>query len=604
MDDGLKYLINNFTVEEIENSAIKHFLISNDQDMVFVNELINSKINHINYECLKYLQENVEIKDLNALDKFFESMISQQKKNQNGIVFTPAFISDYIVKSTIKNFNKDTKIIDPSCGCGIFLISLLNYLTTNYKYNTIELIENNLYGIDLDSNNIERVKIILSLYASINGCDVKKISFNIRKADTLFCDWKKLFDVAKFDYIVGNPPYLNNHDLKKDYITKLKTTFTTTVEGTFNIFYAFIEKSVSYLSEDGLLGFIIPNNFIHIQSAKELRKFMKTNQLLNKIIDFKDNTIFYPVLTYNCIIFLSYNNTTFEFTQIEKKDNQKTLFENIKFQSSSLKDLNDTGWQLTSNDTIDNIQQIESFETKLNQYIRVGIATLKDKVYLIDTNLFDHKKGMYYLIIDNKKYYIENEIIIDYIKVSKFNNGDKPLKIIFPYHQTDHGVIPITETELKENYPQAYKYFLKQKKVLSTRNIKDSPAKRMPWYLYGRSQGLNNWEKKIVFAAFNQKPNFMACDYSNAVFSNGYSISGMDLEQDVLLKILNSKIMKFYIDNTSYSISGDFKCYQKKYVKNFSIPCLSKEDICFIKQNSGEKLDAYLINLYQLKGEI
>ena len=59
--------------------------------------------------------------------------------------------------------------------------------------------------------------------------------------------------------------------------------------------------------------------------------------------------------------------------------------------------------------------------------------------------------------------------------------------------------------------------------------------------------------------------------------------------------------MKYYIDNTSYSISGNYKCYQKKYVKNFSIPELSAEDISFIKKcNDKKELNKYLINLYNL----
>ncbi len=604
MNENIKYLVKTYSVEDIENAAIKHFLYSNTQGFVFVNKLINNRISNVNDDCLKYLINNIKIKSLNDLDKFFESIISQKTKTENGIVFTPDFVSDYIVKNTIKNFDDTTKIIDPSCGCGIFLISILNYLKKKYKNkNIIDFIEKNIYGIDLDKNNVERLKIILSLYCIVNGYDVEEIEFNIAQADAIFSDWNDLFGIEKFDYIVGNPPYINNHDLKEEYIEKLKNNFTTTVEGTFNIFYAFIEHSMKFLKDDGMLGYIVPNNFIHIQSAKELRKFIKNNHYLNRIIDFKDNTIFYPILTYNCIIFLSNNNSKYKFAQIERNENIKGLFSNIKYNTSSIDNLDDNGWKLVSDDSVFNIKQIENKAIKLDTYIKIGIATLRDKVFKIDEKLYDNNKKMFYKEIEGEKYYIENDLINDYIKVSKFKYGDTPGKIIFPYHIKENGVIPVTEKELQDNYPLAYKYFLKEKETLDERDT-DGSLDNTPWFLYGRSQGLNNWTRKIIFSTFNENPNFIPCDYNTAVFSNGYSIVGVNLDEDVLLKILNSCIMKYYIDNTSYSISGNYKCYQKKYVKNFSIPELTSEDIKFIKNNKGKELDEFLIKLYNLKGDI
>ena len=64
------------------------------------------------------------------------------------------------------------------------------------------------------------------------------------------------------------------------------------------------------------------------------------------------------------------------------------------------------------------------------------------------------------------------------------------------------------------------------------------------------------------------------------------------------LKILNSSIMEFYIEKTSYTISGNYKCYQKKNLKNFSIPPLSPENIDFINKHDGEELNCYLEKLY------
>lgn len=598
MKDLIKKLEKKFDIETIENTAIKCFVDNNNLGFIFSNELINKKIQNYNEDCYKLIQKNLLINDLETLNSFYEGLLTEKEKNENGIVFTPLYICDYIVKNTIKRFDKDTKIIDPSCGCGIFIISTLNYLKKKTNMKIIDLLENNIYGIDITKNNIERTKILLTLYCIMNGEDKNKIDFNIIETDSLFNDWNELFSVNGFDYIIGNPPYVNNHDLKESYIKKLSSTFKTTTEGTFNIFYAFIEKSMEYLSDDGKLGYIIPNNFIHIQSARPLRQFIRENNYLNEIIDFKDNTIFYPILTYNCIIYLTKKNKTYKFAQIQKKEDFKSVFKNIEFKKAKISDLSDNGWELVDLNVRNNISKIEGFKKKLDSYIRVGIATLRDKVYVIDG--YDEDKKMYYKTYNDKKYYIEEGIIIPYIKVSKYKSDDDIGRIIFPYTVKDNNSIPIDVEVLKKKYPMAYQYFLDTKETLDERDS-DGKLNLSNWYMYGRSQGLNLWDEKILFSTFNENPNFVKSKEKEFLFSNGYCIINYDIDEDVLLKIINSDIMKYYIDNTSYSISGNYKCYQKKYVKNFSIPELSAEDISFIKKCSDkQELNKYLINLYNL----
>lgn len=598
MKDLIRKLEKKFNIEDIENTAIKCFIDNNNLGFIFSNELINHKIQKYNEDCYKMIQKDLEIKDLETLNVFFEGLLTEKEKNVNGIVFTPLYICDYIVKNTIKKFDSNTKIIDPSCGCGIFIISTLNYLRKKTNTKIIDLLEKNIYGIDITKNNIERTKILLTLYCIMNGEDKNEINFNIIEADSLFSDWNELFDADKFDYIIGNPPYVNNHGLSENYIKKLSSTFKTTIEGTFNIFYAFIEKSMDYLADDGKLGYIIPNNFIHIQSARPLRQFIRENNYLNEIIDFKDNTIFYPILTYNCIMYLTKNNKIYKFAQIQKKEDFKSVFKNIEFKKAKLSDLSDNGWELVDINVRNNISKIEGFNKKLDSYIKVGIATLRDKVYVIDG--YDDSKKMYYKIYNEKKYFIEEDITIPYIKVSKYKSDEDIGRIIFPYTIKDNNSIPIDSEVLKKKYPMAYKYFIDTKETLDERDSEEK-LNLSNWYMYGRSQGLNLWNEKILFSTFNENPNFIKPKTRDFLFSNGYCIINYDIDEDVLLKILNSNIMKYYIDNTSYSISGNYKCYQKKYVKKFSIPELSTDDILFIKKCDDKKeLDKFLINLYNL----
>ena len=118
----------------------------------------------------------------------------------------------------------------------------------------------------------------------------------------------------------------------KAVIGKGKKTFTTTKSGVYNIFYAFIEYALDFLHPQGKLSYIVPNNFLTIKSAEELRKLITSNYYLERIIDFADNMVFKPVRTYNCIIQLSKSNSQqFEYSVLDKTDDIPQSLRTITF---------------------------------------------------------------------------------------------------------------------------------------------------------------------------------------------------------------------------------------------------------------------------------
>lgn len=73
-----------------------------------------------------------------------------------------------------------------------------------------------------------------------------------------------------------------------------------------------------------------------------------------------------------------------------------------------------------------------------------------------------------------------------------------------------------------------------------------------------------------------------------------------DLE--VLQKILNSIVMDYYVSKTSYSIEGNYKCYQKKYIQQFSIPQFTTSEIEYLKSECDvSSIDRFLIKKYNLE---
>jgi tRNA1(Val) A37 N6-methylase TrmN6 len=594
-------LQNNDYEEVIFNIALlliskSHINIENIKN-IELKKFFSSKIkNNCIYDKIYKLECN--IKDIEYIMECSQSNVSKKEK---GIVYTPNYIIDLILDNTasIEKISK-SKIIDPSCGCGAFMIRIIERVITQTNADVVDFISNNLFGIDIDMVSIERIKFLIQLCLLSNGYNIESIKINVLCSDSLNSNWMKMFNVDDFDFVVGNPPYVKIQNLSRDYYEFLKYNFSTTKSGGFNLFYAFIEKGIESLSPNGKLGFIVPNNFLKIKSGYNLRKYIKDGLLLNTIIDFNSNMIFSPIMTYNCILILDKaKGNTFKYASIEKTDSIELMTQKIEFITKNINDLNDNQWLLVDKEKIKKINQIERFNFKLGPFIRTGIATLRDKLYIIDS--FSDSDATYLKYYKGESFVIEKEILKPLYKVSDIKNSDNITKdkkyIIFPYKKINGSIKPFEEEELKKVFPYAYNYLRKIKNELDERN-NDKNSKY--WYCYGRSQGINNYGLKLMYSQFLDSPKFIMNYDSESLFCNGFAIYvPLDYDLNILQKIIQSKIMDFYITNTSYSIDGGYKCYQKKYLQNFSIPPLNQEQIKYLKsENNQQNINIFLNNIY------
>lgn len=541
--------------------------------------------------------------DLETVIEFFEALLEKDNKDENGIVFTPQYIAEYITKSVFEDRNLMLhllKIIDPGCGCGIFLVAAAEYILKTCHKPIDSIIRNNIYGIDIDPDNVRRCILILRLLSAKHGGNFNEIQTNIICRDSLKINWTEEFDVDSFSLIIGNPPYVNPHDINKETVQFLKKSFITTQSGVFNIFYAFIEKGLNYLEEDGILSFIIPNNFLTIKSAFELRRLLQTRACIRRILDFGHNMVFKPVRTYNCIVqFTAKSQSSFEYYILPKVENIENAINKINFSKMLTDDLDKNGWKLVDERTYRNLRRIESQLIPIKEFIRTGIATLRDRVYLVERD-----NNGFYKNINSNKCYIENDLVKPIYKIPDLklhDNIDAAKRyIIFPYIKTETGYTLIAEFELANKFPKTYECLLAQRDELDARDKGKGAAQG--WYAYGRTQGLNKYGKKLLFSTFANRPRFIYVDDEDALFCNGYAVFDNDrYELDILQKVLNSRLMQYYVSNTSYSIEGGYYCYQKKYVERFSVPLFTKMDIEFIRASSQNKVDDYLWTLYGLE---
>lgn len=600
-----------YSVSSVEGTLLKVFLAQNHIPLTNLSPFL-LKIYKQNDDKINGLIKRQKIKvTLKFIEHVFEALIDFDQKKENGVVFTPNFVGKHLIKEMTSHLKPEnnSKVIDPACGGGSLLVVAAEEIMKKTGSKAKNVVENQIFGLDIDTNNIRHSKITLSLLILLDGQIPDETKMNLKVADSLKEDWGKVFKVDNYDYIIGNPPYVNTHDLPKDSIVFLKNNFSTTTKGTFNIFFAFIEKAIAHIAPSGQIGFVIPNNYLTITAAEQLRIFLQKESKIRRIVDFGENMIFYPVRTYNSLLFLQGTKTKYvEHAIIPKTDNVIKTLGHLKYNKSLMADFSPAGWNLLTAKHREQILSIENHKHKLKNYIHTGIATLKDAIYIMDG--LDSKQNLFYKEFSGKKYFLEKEVVKPLYKISDIkdsSNLETSLKyILCPYKQVLINGISrfsiIKESELRSKYPLTYSYLQARKPELDARD----KGKYNPngWYSYGRGQGLNFSGRKLLFPTFSSKPKFMLEQDADNLFCNGYAIvedKNSKLTLEVLQKILNSNVMNYYIEKTSYSIEGGYRCYQKKYIQNFSIPSMTEKDMKFLEEeNDKNKLNVFLAQKYNI----
>ena len=101
-------------------------------------------------------------------------------------------------------------------------------------------------------------------------------------------------------------------------------------------------------------------------------------------------------------------------------------------------------------------------------------------------------------------------------------------------------------------------------------------------------------------------------DKEEGFFTNGYGLFFKNeslfsnpvarLENvDILLKIINSCVMDYYVTKTSVAIEGGYPCYQKNFIERFTIPQITEEQIEILRKLSNTSdIDEFVCELYQI----
>jgi hypothetical protein len=331
-----------------DNLLYKHTLKLSEYD--FASEVDVNILGHIFENSLNELDEIKAQLEGAVIDK------SKTKRKKDGVFYTPKYITKYIVENTVgklcegkkialeiieEEYYTDKKrqkktikgliykleeyrkwllqltICDPACGSGAFLNQALDFLIDEHRYvdelqaklfgdamvlSDVEksILENNLFGVDLNEESVEIAKLSLWLRTAQPNRKLNDLNNNIKCGNSLIDDvaiagdkafnWQnefpKVFGNGGFDVVIGNPPWgAKIDDLSTNFLLKNYPLVPSKLKDTY---LYFMLLSLKKLKANGILGFIVPNTWLLINNTSEFRKYLLSFKIY-QIVDHGDD---------------------------------------------------------------------------------------------------------------------------------------------------------------------------------------------------------------------------------------------------------------------------------------------------------------------------
>lgn len=578
---------------QINNNILllSYYIRQNDEDyenlIGFIEEINNVRV-------------NFTIEDLIEL---FEFVISPSDRIINGAIYTPNDIRAYIVNQTLDNRNinfQTIKIADISCGCSGFLYTASKELRQRTGNTYASILQNNIFGLDIQEYSVTRSKLLLSLLAISEGEDIEQFHFNIHQGDTLIFNWSEVInDFQGFEIIVGNPPYVSARNLDTEAKENVKL-WEVCSTGNPDLYIPFFQIGYENLAPNGILGYITMNTFFKSLNGRALRKYFEDNGTAIRIIDFGTNQIFKSKSTYTCICFLEKVAQNFvEYFKSESKElpSDRNLFSRVNFNNLDAK----KGWNLNNNEIISRIEAIGNPFGKLYK-TRHGIATLRNDLFIFKPVAEDED---FFYLQNGNLYPIEKGICKDILNSNKLSRSidfdSVREKVLFPYNNNNKPKA-LEEEFLKDVFPEAYKYLKKKKQELAKRDKGKGEYEK--WFAFGRTQSLEKVENKLFFPKFSDKtPDFLISNDIDLLFYNGLAVIGHSEEEMLLVKkIMESRLFWYYIKTTSKPYSSSYYSLNGNYINNFGICDFTNNEIDFIlNENNKDTLDDFFEERYEIR---
>lgn len=600
---------------------------------------------------IEELQNQIEGKEI---DK------SNSKRKKDGVFYTPQYITKYIVEKTVgklceekkielniveedylkgrkgrpknkleslrdilEKYRKwllELKICDPACGSGAFLNQALEFLISEHNYidelqNSLlgggfkfpevenSILENNLYGVDINKESVEIAKLSLWLRTAQKGRKLTSLNNNIKCGNSLIDDpevagdkafhWQEefpdVFERGGFDVIIGNPPYVNVELMPEEDKEYYRSSYVTFFKRS-DLFSLFLELATEQLTSKGYVSYIIPSIILNNLSYKKSRENILTNKLLAEVC-YTGNKVFKDATVDTTILILDKSKRHKQIGLVNALDffQPKGLFVDLDYFSKY--DNNISVASSSTNNITDKIFKDE-YEVADNHFlIFQGVVTGNNDAYIFDNINIAREKG------------------IDEDLLKPMCHGRDISKWVVNY---EHSLCYVNGATPIDDFPSTKNWLLNFKNKLETR--RECRKGVIPWYSlqWPREQEYFDKKPKILIQNTRNerlKPRIVATIDEKGLYGTqglNFIVATSNYNIYSFLGLLNSKLID-YLFSTKFlnlAIKADY-LKKLKFPKNLATNGIGNyaQDLSELN-NSLSRLVNKFISLFQTKFEI
>ena len=362
--------------------------------------------------------------------------LKQNSSNQKlrGAYYTPTELANSIV--SLIDFDKVQNVLEPSCGDGVFVDSIVSLVNTDV----------NITGVEIEKEESEKVNL---RYKGNKKIDIF--------TDDFLNFYEKEYDENRYDLIIGNPPYIRYQYLsegQREIQSKILTDHGMKSNKLINTWVCFLVACVQMLSSKGTIAFVIPAEILQVAYAEDLRKFLSDQ--LSKITLITFEKLIFPDIEQEIVVLIGEKGGEEKGIRIvEMKD--LSGFKELDLKKNGYMKLKHTKEKWTkyfiSKDDVELIQKIRKDKrfVKFSDYgkINVGITTGNNDYFSID-NETEKKYGLSSVTLPliGRSSHAHGIFFNTEDWTENVNSGKKAMLVNFP-------------NEVSDAFPEAHKAYIK-----------------------------------------------------------------------------------------------------------------------------------------------
>ena len=372
---------------------------------------------------------------------------------------------------------------------------------------------------------------------------------------------------GKFNYVVGNPPYVRQELIPGPLLAEYRRRYQTLYDRA-DLYVPFIERSLSLLAKNGNLGFICADRWMKNRYGGPLRKLVADKFHLSVYVDMTDvpafhtDVVAYPAITIICNrkpgTTIVARRPAIEQSYLSGLSDQ--LLSKVSADKSP--DVRALGripngsdpWILESSEQLTLIRRLEREFLPMEEAgckVGIGVATGADSAFIADFETLD----------------VECDRKLRLATTKDITSGQvmwKGLGVINPY-KDEGGLVDL------EIYPRLKNYLEARRDIISRRHC----AKKNP----------NNWYKTIdrITPSLASKPKLLIPDIkgeAHVVYEPGelyphhnlYVVTSDSWNLRALQAVLMSSVSRLFVATYSTKMRGGFLRFQAQYLRRIRLP--------------------------------